>query len=322
MDLFVVPVINGVLPRPGGGEITGIFLDPYTAQLLSEAGEGSRVLLCPVDAESERVYPAGVVVRVNQMWAQDVYIQGPGTRIKALFARVSGEERARPGQLVAHGRLMVSHGLRPLDFSELRSQDYPVIDGAGWQPLGGFTDLKAAKDIPMTIYGVDYESGSEVSISGNVGGVVSVEQAHTIEHAVIRCLQKYSMCTSKTLASAIRQEGREHRQSMEVGYKLNLPEVFGVTSSGSCGNPMTNLAQFYLAKEMVEGIEDGQSLLESVDTARKKALSKLTEELELTTDLGLRTLQGLKKGMLHDDSPVAQKYLKRVLKRFPASPWH
>ena len=182
--------------------------------------------------------------------------------------------------------------------------------------------MKAPNDLPMTIYGVEYESGNEVSLSGNVGGLLSPEQAHTIEHAIIRSLQKYAMCTPKTLAKAVLEEGRELKRSVEIGYKLRRPEVFGVTSSGACGNPLTNLAQFYLAKEMVESIDEGYSIIESMETARRKALSKLTDELELTTEIGLRALQGLKKGMLHDDSPIAQKYTKRVLRRFPPSPWH
>jgi hypothetical protein len=322
MDMFLVPVINGVLPRPDGGEVTGIFLDPYTAGLLTQAGEDSIVLLCPYDAQTERVYPAGVTARVQSMWFQDVYVEGPGSRVTALFASVEGQERVKPDRIESHGRYMVASGVKPIDPSALRGQDYPVIDGAGWQPLGGHTELKSPADIPVTIYGVEYETGGQVEITGNIGGIVSPEQAHTIEHAVIRSLQKYSMCTAKSLAQAIYAEGQELRRSVEIGYKMERPEIFGVTSSGACGNPLTNLAQFYLAKEMISGLENGHSLLESVETARKKALSKLTEELELTTEYGLRALQGLRRGMLHDDSPIAQKHLKRVLKRFPSSPWH
>jgi len=322
MDQYLVPVINGVLPRPGGGEVTGVFLDPLTARMLSEMGPDSTVVLCPYDAEQGSVYPAGVLTRVLEMWVQDVFLYGSHTRVSALFARVLGEERVRLTRVASQGDLMIAVGVKRLDVSDLRSERYPVIDGAGWQPLGGNTEMKSPGDLPVTIYGIEFESGRQVHIDGNVGGVVSPEQAHTIEHAIIRSLQTYAMCTPKTLARAIAQEGHELEASVEIGYKMKRPEIFGVTSSGACGNPMTNLAQFYLAREMVEGIESGQSVIESLETARRKALSQLTDELELTSEVGLRALQGLKKGMLHDDNPLAQKYLKRVLSRFPPSPWH
>jgi len=322
MDQYLVPVINGVLPRPGGGEVTGIFLDPLTARMLSEMGPDSTVVLCPYDPSGGSIYPAGVLTRILSIWVQDVFLYGPQTRISALFARVLGEERVRVSRVGSQGNLMIAAGIKRLDVSDLRAEQYPVIDGAGWQPLGGNTEMKSPHDLPVMIYGVEYESGGEVHIEGNVGGITSPEQAHTIEHAIIRALQTYAMCTPKTLARAIAQEGRELEASVEIGYKLKRPEIFGVTSTGACGNPMTNLAHFYLAKEMVEGIESGQSVIESLETARRKALSQLTDELELTSEIGLRALQGLRKGMLHDDNPLAQKYLRRVLNRFPPSPWH
>jgi hypothetical protein len=322
VDYYLVPVINGVLPRPGGGEVTGVFLDPLTAKMLAEMGAGSTIVLCPYDPDEGSVYPAGVLTRILSIWVQDVFLYGPQTRVSALFARVLGEERVRPSRLASQGNLMIAVNVKKLDVSVLRSERYPVIDGAGWQPIGGNTEMKSLRDLPVTIYGIEFESGRQVDIEGNVGGVVTPEQAHTIEHAIIRALQSYAMCTPKTLARAIAQEGRELASSVELGYKMKRPEVFGVTSSGACGNPMTNLAHFYLAREMVEGIESGRTVIESLEMARRRALSQLTEELELTSEIGLRTLQGLKKGMLHDDNPLAQKYLKRVLNRFPASPWH
>ncbi len=322
MDQYLVPVINGVLPRPGGGEVTGIFLDPMTARMLSELGPDSTVVLCPYDPAGDRIYPAGVLTRILSLWVQDVFLYGPQTRISALFARVLGEERVRLRSVGSRHNLMIAAGITKLDVSALRAEQYPVIDGAGWQPLGGNTEMKSPRDLPITIHGVEYESGARVHIDGNVGGVVPPEQAHTLEHAIIRSLQTYAMCTPKTLAKAIVREGRELEASVEMGYKLKRPEVFGVTSSGACGNPMTNLAHFYLAKEMVEGIEDGRSVIESLESARRKALSQLTDELELTSETGLRALQGLKKGMLHDDNPLAQKHLRKVINRFPPSPWH
>ena len=321
MDYYLVPVINGVLPRPGGGEVTGVFLDAFTARLLTEMGPDETVLLCPFDSASGRIYPVGVTTRLGEMWAQDVYIQGPNQKARALFARVAGVERVRSSRFEMQGRLLAAKQVKPLDLSELRSDGYPALDGAGWYPLGGFTDAKAPNDISVSIYGQEYESGRRVSVSAQLGGLVGLEQAHTIEHAIIRSLQRYAMCTSKTLAQAISEEATELRHSVEIGYKFNRPEIFGVTESGACGNPLTNLAQFYLANEMLKNLDEGHSVFESIDTARKKALSKLTEELDLTTDIGLRALQGLKNGMLHDDSPVAQKYLKRILSRFPESPW-
>lgn len=321
MDYYLVPVINGVLPRPGGGEVTGVFLHPVTARLLMQVGHNAILMLCPLDTESGRVYPVGVTTRLCEMWAQDVYIAGPSTKVTALFARVAGEERAKAARFEMHQTLTIARDVRPLDVEALRSNGYPVIDGAGWQPLGGYTDAKAPNDIDITVYGIDFESGGQVSLSGHLGGLVTAEQAHTVEHAIIRSLQKYAMCTPKTLAQAIASEGAALKKSLEIGYQLKSPEIFGVTESGACGNPMTSLAQFYLAKEMVQSIDEGHSVMESLEAARRKALSKITDELELTTEVGLRALQGLKKGMLHDDSPIAQKYLKRVLKRFPSDPW-
>ena len=50
-------------------------------------------------------------------------------------------------------------------------------------------------------------------------------------------------------------------------------------------------------------------------------MSQLTEDLGLTTEPGLRALQGLKKGMKHDDSPLSLELCKKILGRFPLEPW-
>ncbi|MCL4423937.1 MAG: hypothetical protein M1553_00455, partial [Firmicutes bacterium] len=147
------------------------------------------------------------------------------------------------------------------------------------------------------------------------------EQAHTLEHSIIRSLQQNGICTQKTLTVSMKRETDELKQSVEMAYRYQRPEFFGVTSSGSCGNPLSNLAQFHLVGELVEKLKEGASLFESLEVARRKTLSKLSGELELSTQKGLRCLQGLKKGMFHDDTVLGKDLLRRVLGRFPFSPW-
>jgi hypothetical protein len=88
-----------------------------------------------------------------------------------------------------------------------------------------------------------------------------------------------------------------------------------------CGNPLTGLAKFYLADELRKQLENGAGLTRSVEKARLSALSKVADDLGLSTRQGIRVLEGLKRGMLHDDSTLSDATLKKILKRFPLSPW-
>ena len=100
-----------------------------------------------------------------------------------------------------------------------------------------------------------------------------------------------------------------------------MPEVLGQTQAGACGNPMTNLAQFYMFQELSDQLKTGDKTSFSLDKARRSVMSRLTGEMGLTTTPGIRALQGLKKGMRHDDSPLSLELCKKVLKRFPLEPW-
>ena len=50
-------------------------------------------------------------------------------------------------------------------------------------------------------------------------------------------------------------------------------------------------------------------------------MSQLAGELGITMQRDLRVLQGLKKGMSHDDTPLRVEAGKRVIGRFPVDPW-
>jgi hypothetical protein len=50
-------------------------------------------------------------------------------------------------------------------------------------------------------------------------------------------------------------------------------------------------------------------------------MSQLTQDLGLTMQQGVRVLQGLKKGMSHDDTPLKIDICKKVIGRFPLDPW-
>ena len=116
-------------------------------------------------------------------------------------------------------------------------------------------------------------------------------------------------------------EAHELKKSVETGFKFRLPEAIGITSSGVCGNPMTNMAHFYLNRELSDGLKNGYDFIESLDKARKKTLSRLEKELEISGDRGMRVLQGLKKGMVHDDSQDDLMILSKVINCFPLNPW-
>jgi polyhydroxyalkanoate synthesis regulator phasin len=97
--------------------------------------------------------------------------------------------------------------------------------------------------------------------------------------------------------------------------------MFGVTRSGFCGNPLTQMASFYLSEELKKQITSGANIIDSLNTARNKTVSKLTKEMDISTQKGVRHLQGLKKGMFHDDTPEEMSVIKKVIQKFPANPW-
>lgn len=324
MDSIVIPVANGVLPRPDGGLVTGIFVNPYAARVLQEAEPGADILLCPYGIARGRLYPVGVMVSVREAWMQPVYVgdpRGPYRKVVALFARVSGRGRFRAGAFWRRGQTLMASRVEALDVAALRAEGYPVLDGAGWQPLGGHTRFQGPDDVVVTLEGVEYASGGPVEVAGNVGGIIPPDQAHTVEHGMIRALSRYAFCTPRLLREAFAEEGRELEQSLDLGFRLRLPEVFGVTQTGACGNPLSDLAHFYLARELVERLVEGESLPRSLQAARNVTMSRLVEDLELTDRTPFRVPRALKHGMFHDDTPMDLSTLKRVLARFPASPW-
>ncbi|HHY45530.1 MAG TPA: hypothetical protein GX512_07465 [Firmicutes bacterium] len=316
MSIPVLPVMNGAIPRESR-EITGVFLDKRSRQIF-RSGRGSLVLLLPYDHFSG-LYPVGTLVSVQDLWQQPV-ITSPSFKVtEALFVRVSGKATVKAGGFeLANGRVYARE-IERLDLRRLR-KSYPVIDGAGWSPTEGNTEVRNPLDIRVTVFGVSHE-GEEVSVSANLGGLVSGEIAHTIEHAIIRALQRYAMVTPKTLRECMKEETDALKASLSVGYSLKMPELFGVTDSGMCGNPLTGLAHFYLAHELKRNLESGASFARSLEEARLSTLSKVTGDLDLTTQRGARVMQGLKMGMMHDDSPQESETLKLVLSRFPLSPW-
>ena len=165
------------------------------------------------------------------------------------------------------------------------------------------------------------ETGREISITANLGGLVTPGQAHTIEHGIIRALQQAGLCTVRTLLSAIAHETEELKWSVEAGIRFAMPEILGQTQGGACGNPMTYLAQAYFSETFLEQLEAGENAADAVARARKSAMSQVMEDLDLTGDPQLRALEGLKKGMSHGDTPLPVAVCKRVLQQFPFSPW-
>jgi len=317
--LLVLPVANGVLPRPQGGRITGMFLMEYGGDILSQVGVGHEIMACPWNIDSAALYPVGVVARITDI-SQQTAADESGTQFSVLLATLEGRGHARWHTLRTAGRYIFSTDIEFLNFKMMR-KEYPAISGAGWLASGGYTEFRDKSDIPVTIYGTDLETGQQVSVAANLGGLVEQEQAHTIEHAIIRALSTCGLCTARTLLEAMDKETSELKKSVETSIKFALPEVLGRTSAGACGNPMTNLAQFYLAQEFVDNIQAGKSLDESLTQARRATMSQLTQELGLTMQPGLRVLQGLKKGMSHDDTPLKLDICKKVIRRFPFEPW-
>lgn len=321
MSILTIPVANGVLPKPRGGKVNGVFLDRYSAAVLEALGAGGVVLLCPYSSDTGSLYPVGTSCRLEKLWFDDVMVGG-FQRMTALFATVRGGERIKAkGFELRRGKYLMCVDPEPIDLERLREQGYPTIEGAGWKPMGGSTEPKGDGDIPVTVFGIDLETGGRVGILANLGGILDAESAHTVEHAIIRSLDQYGLCTPKTLAASLEKETADLKNSLAVGFSRRMPEIFGVTESGMCGNPLTNLAHFYIGEELRDALDKGDDLWRSIEVARRKTLSRLTEELEITTQAGLRILQGLKKGMAHDDTKLRRKQLEAVLARFPSSPW-
>ena len=316
MSTLLIPVVNGVLPRPGGGHSLGGFL---------ERGQGSRlepgmaVFVCPLVPVDGSLYRVGVLAKVADVRRQLLELPGsePAPFITVLL---EGVTHARWGLLQFVGGALQVDGLEAQNFKALRTE-YPVVSGAGWVPQGGFTEFRSQADIPVTLYGTDIERNAPVQICGNLKGLVSLDTAHTIEHAMIRSLRTYGLCTARTLQTSMRQETAELTWSVENSIRFSLPEVLGQSQAGACGNPMTNLAQFYMFQELSEQLKGGDEAALSLDKARRSVMSRLTGELGLTTEPGVRALQGLKKGMRHDDSLLSLDLCKKILARFPLEPW-
>ncbi|MBP2640730.1 MAG: hypothetical protein H6Q66_1681 [Firmicutes bacterium] len=319
MKMVIMPVANGILPRPHGGRITGIFLRDQAGKILSDAGPGRDIFVCPWITDEQSLYPVGIVARIIDI-QEDTMADETGTETSFLTVVLEGQVHARWHSLQIHGNYVESSDIELLHFQTMR-KEYPVISGAGWVPRGGYTEFCGETDIPVTIYGIDLETSREVSITANLGGLVGKEQAHTIEHAMIRALSTYGLCTARTMMESLVKETTELKQSLEFSIRHTMPEALGITASGICGNPLTNMAQFYLAQEFVDNIKAGKKLNDSLANARRATMSQLTSDMGLSMQQGLRTLQGLKKGMSHDDSMLKMNTYKKVIQRFPFDPW-
>ncbi|MEN6413379.1 MAG: hypothetical protein ABFC84_11590 [Veillonellales bacterium] len=318
-QMLIMPVANGVLPRPHGGKITGMFIMEHGGKILSDVGAGHDIFVCSWSVDKEELYPVGVTARIMEL-SPERAADETGQEIPVLMAVLEGREHARWHTLRTAGSYLFSTDVEIMNLAKIH-QEYPSISGAGWMPAGGYTEFRGKTDIPVTIYGSDLENGEEVSVKANLGGLVKQEQAHTIEHAVIRALRTCGLCTARTLLESVRKETEELKQSVETSIRYRLPEVLGRTATGACGNAMTNLAQFYLTKGFIDNVQAGKSLNESLDKARRHTMSQLTQDLGLTMQPGLRVLQGLKKGMSHDDTPLKLETCKKVIRRFPFDPW-
>jgi hypothetical protein len=280
---------------------------------------GMGFFVCPLVPASGTLYRVGVLAKVVDTRRQ--LVERPGQDpVPIQMVLLEGITHARWNTVqFSQGSLRVD-GLESLDFRALRN-DYPVVSGAGWVPQGGYTEFRSLGDIPVTLYGNEIERNSTVELKANLKGLVSLETAHTIEHAMIRSLRTYGLCTARTLQESMRLEAEELTWSVEKSMQFVMPEILGQTQAGACGNPMTHLAQFYMFQELSEQLKGGNEINLSLDRARRAVMSRLTEDMGLTTEPGLRSLQGLKKGMRHDDSPLGNELCKRILSRFPLEPW-
>lgn len=320
MNCLAVPIANGVLPKANGGILQGVFLDPYFANMIVKAGINGHIFLFPVSYEDDELYPVGVLVRIEDIWQDRISLWDNS---KYLFAKVIGRQRCKSKAFQMTDQGLVALGLKKLDLEDLRYKGYPTISGAGWHPTGGYTTFSNDKrEIEITVYGFDLKTGKDVAIVAYLGDIIEAEIAHTVEHAIIRSLKNYSLCTPKTLRECMKRETEELKWSVEIGIANKLPEVFGVTRSGICGNPLTQMASYYMSEEFEKRIKRGEDLVDSIDAARTKTVSKLTCDMDISTQKGQRALQGLKKGMFHDDTPKELKILSKVIQKFPQDPWN
>lgn len=319
MKALVLPVANGIFPQPGG-TVEGIFLDEFSQRTLSRLGIGSTALLLPLAWGRRALYPAGMLVRIEDLGRGEALNPVTWTMKTILAARLSGQTHAGAGRLVVEDGFIVAETAEVLNLESLRSRGQPVISGAGWQVQGGYTEPRSEKDITVVIYGQDHQ-GVAVEIQGQVGGIVAHETAHTLEHSIIRALREYGLCTVKNLIWSMRAEVTELKESISWGLNFKLPEILGQTRSGYCGNPMTSLAHFYLGQELSQLLNEGRALPLALERARNRTLSRLTQTLHLGAEPEYLTLRGLKIGMCHDDSEVKPSILRRVLSAFPSDPW-
>ena len=316
MNVPVIPVANGMIPRPSQ-EMEGIFLGAWVSKAFAKTRRRGALIL-PYSYDGG-LYPVGSLVEVRDAWKDRVMFP-PALEIHdAAFARVEGRAKARARSFASEDGVLMASDVEILDLHDLRSR-YPVVDGAGWIALEGETEARGSDDIRVDIYGLTH-AGEPVTIGANLGGLVDAEAAHTIEHAIIRSQRSFALVTPKTLKVAIEAETQDLKASIDAGYRFRMPEVFGVTSTGVCGNPLTGLAHFYLASELTKNLTRGASIADSLRSARLTTLSKVTADLDLSTEMDLRVLQSLKIGMMHDDTPLTEDVLKAVLRRFPLSPW-
>jgi hypothetical protein len=316
--VLVLPVANGVMPKPDGGQVTGAFFSPQDSQVFSQL-TGQDILICPWLVEEQTLYPVGVLARLLRTWNQPV-ADAAGQEHSLVMAVVEGRGHARWHSLQTQGLFLFTSGVEQVDLKMMRSE-YPAVSAAGWLPQGGFTEFRADTDIPVTLYGTDLETCREVSVTANLGGLVTQEQAHTVEHGMLRALKTYGLSTPRTLLDSLRRETEELKRSVDWGIKFNMPEIFGKTATGACGNPMSNMAQFYLTQDFLDNLSTGKSVDRSLYEARRSTMSQLTDELGLTMNTGVRVLQGLKKGMRHDDTPLKVEVCKNIIRRFPFEPW-
>ncbi|HHV08145.1 MAG TPA: hypothetical protein GXX69_08020 [Firmicutes bacterium] len=319
MNILALPVANGVLPRPGGS-IQGLFLDKFSLRTLSCLGVEATAFLVPITQDGKALYPAGMLVRIEDLSRAEAVNPVTWNSNEVLVANLSGIVHATARRFVGERGFIVAESMQELDLKALRGRGEPVISGAGWQPQGGYTEPRSEKDITITIYGTDYDN-NKVEIKGQVGGIVSAEKAHTLEHSIIRSLREYGLCTPKNLAWAMQVEAEELKDSISWGLHFKLPEILGQTRSGYCGNPMTSLAHFYLGQELSHFLQEGKTLPAALERARSRTLSRLTQDLDLGTEPAYLTLRGLKIGMWHDDSALVLSTLRRVLGTFPIDPW-
>jgi hypothetical protein len=294
-------------------------LDAYSASVFLRTGTGRDVLLCPWNKVARSPFHIGVIARCRDVGLRPTVDEQAIAR-QVLHVKLEGRERIQVENFSKHRAIIYGEQRAVLDLKRIRAE-YPVICGAGWYATGGYTEAISSQDIRVVIQGIDLETLNKVEISGNLGGIISPEQAHTVEHAIIRSLHRFALCSPKSLLQSTQDEANELKQSVEWGLRYNRPEFFGLTESGACGNPFSNNAQIYMAEEFMAAIKEGHSMLASAERARHKTMSRLTFDMGITTREGISILQGLKKGMFHDDTPLTLTIAKKILARFPINPW-